>query len=106
MPRRRRGPPRATPTQIDGLRLMLSGLLGELARAGTQDEIWDATVERVSQAARTCDGMPTPGTYTGPVAHKGLLRYHEEACLLYTSDAADDLLCVDLGGRRIIKKKT
>ena len=26
-------------------------------------------------------------------------------CLLYTSDAADDLLCVDLGGRRILKKK-
>src|SRR5450756_2532821 len=25
-------------------------------------------------------------------------------CLLYTSDAADDLLCVDLGGRRILKK--
>ena len=30
--------------------------------------------------------------------------YH--ICLLYTSDAADDLLCVDIGGRRIIKKKT
>eukprot|EP00657_Telonema_sp_P-1_P010097 TRINITY_DN438_c0_g1_i3.p1 TRINITY_DN438_c0_g1~~TRINITY_DN438_c0_g1_i3.p1 ORF type:complete len:131 (+),score=67.53 TRINITY_DN438_c0_g1_i3:47-439(+) len=28
-----------------------------------------------------------------------------DTCLLYTSDAADDLLCVDLGGRRIIKKK-
>ena len=27
------------------------------------------------------------------------------SCLLYTSDAADDLLCVDLGGRRIINKK-
>src|SRR5450756_2326763 len=26
-----------------------------------------------------------------------------KTCLLYTSDAADDLLCVDLGGRRIIK---
>ena len=26
-------------------------------------------------------------------------------CLLYTSDAADDLLCVDLGGRRIIKNE-
>ena len=26
-------------------------------------------------------------------------------CLLYTSDAADDLLCVDLVGSRIIKKK-
>eukprot|EP00657_Telonema_sp_P-1_P005173 TRINITY_DN22364_c0_g1_i1.p1 TRINITY_DN22364_c0_g1~~TRINITY_DN22364_c0_g1_i1.p1 ORF type:complete len:100 (+),score=21.13 TRINITY_DN22364_c0_g1_i1:193-492(+) len=30
---------------------------------------------------------------------------HILCCLLYTSDAADDLLCVDLGGRRIIKKK-
>src|SRR5680860_717115 len=29
----------------------------------------------------------------------------DKICLLYTSDAADDLLCVDLGGRRIIKKK-
>ena len=28
------------------------------------------------------------------------------ACLLYTSEAADERLCVDLGGRRIIKKKT
>ena len=27
------------------------------------------------------------------------------ACLLYTSDAADDLLCVDPGGRRILKTK-
>ena len=26
-------------------------------------------------------------------------------CLLYTSDAADDMQCVDLGGRRIIKKQ-
>ena len=28
----------------------------------------------------------------------------DRACLLYTSDAADDLTRVDLGGRRIIKK--
>src|SRR5450756_3236241 len=37
------------------------------------------------------------------------LRVSAQSCmnaaLLYTSDAADDLLCVDLGGRRIIKKK-
>ncbi len=26
-------------------------------------------------------------------------------CLLYTSDAADDLIGVDLGGRRLLKKK-
>ena len=28
-----------------------------------------------------------------------------KACLLYTSDAADERSSVDLGGRRIIKKK-
>src|SRR5665213_1931711 len=32
-------------------------------------------------------------------------KHNSPSCLLYTSDAADDLLCVDLGGRRIIKKK-
>ena len=32
----------------------------------------------------------------------GFLRTH---CLLYTSDAADERSSVDLGGRRIIKKK-
>ena len=30
----------------------------------------------------------------------------EYVCLLYTSDAADERSSVDLGGRRIIKKKT
>eukprot|EP00658_Telonema_sp_P-2_P016347 TRINITY_DN16342_c0_g1_i1.p2 TRINITY_DN16342_c0_g1~~TRINITY_DN16342_c0_g1_i1.p2 ORF type:complete len:133 (-),score=33.48 TRINITY_DN16342_c0_g1_i1:61-459(-) len=34
------------------------------------------------------------------LTHLGL-----EACLLYTSDAADEEDSVDLGGRRIIKKK-
>src|SRR5665811_2452716 len=43
----------------------------------------------------------------GPVAligapHLGRDLYN---CLLYTSDAADDLTRVDLGGRRLIKKK-
>ena len=32
--------------------------------------------------------------------------YNMEGCLLYTSDAADERSSVDLGGRRIIKKKT
>src|SRR5678815_3905089 len=30
---------------------------------------------------------------------------HRSSCLLYTSDAADERSSVDLGGRRIIKKK-
>ena len=29
-----------------------------------------------------------------------------EGCLLYTSEAADELPCGELGGRRILKKKT
>ena len=39
---------------------------------------------------------------------KDLLLYSvrlSRPCLLYTSDAADERSSVDLGGRRIIKKK-
>ena len=32
-------------------------------------------------------------------------RARDAPCLLYTSDAADERSSVDLGGRRIIKKK-
>ena len=34
-----------------------------------------------------------------------VLAAYPDACLLYTSDAADERSSVDLGGRRIIKKK-
>ena len=36
---------------------------------------------------------------------KDLISFGRGACLLYTSDAADEEDSVDLGGRRIIKKK-
>src|SRR5450756_2544866 len=58
---------------------------------------------------RTLRLAPAPSTYC---ARRGSLAVRpwtlngtNDSCLLYTSDAADDLLCVDLGGRRIIKKK-
>ena len=35
----------------------------------------------------------------------GIARRARTRCLLYTSDAADERSSVDLGGRRIIKKK-
>ena len=38
-------------------------------------------------------------------AEEGKTIEKVSTCLLYTSDAADDLLCVDLGGRRILHKK-
>ena len=38
-----------------------------------------------------------------PMAQEAWSEYYR--CLLYTSDAADERSSVDLGGRRIIKKK-
>src|SRR5665811_524512 len=49
-------------------------------------------------------GMPIPSVLR--VHAESDIRYTQpRICLLYTSDAADDLTRVDLGGRRIIKKK-
>ena len=44
-------------------------------------------------------------TEPGAGSDVGSLKATARSCLLYTSDAADDLLCVDLGGRRLTKKK-
>ncbi len=82
--------------------------------------------ESLYQQAEAADGQARKGQFSGPlhgipitikdVCHvKGFRMsrgvepdsYTQVAscCLLYTSDAADDSLRVDLGGRRIIKKK-
>ena len=50
------------------------------------------------------------GIYAGELIVQELFPVYKSyaslpLCLLYTSDAADDTPCVDLGGRRIIKKK-
>ena len=44
-----------------------------------------------------------PVLYTG---RGGLVAPEWHVCLLYTSDAGDERSSVDLGGRRILKKKT
>ena len=52
------------------------------------------------------EGTPLPSLAAlddmGVVVHLGTFS---KTCLLYTSDAADERSSVDLGGRRIIKKK-
>ena len=40
-----------------------------------------------------------------PLLFQPVLKDYVWGCLLYTSDAADERSSVDLGGRRIIKKK-
>ena len=50
-----------------------------------------------------------PSGVTGTFMKKLMLEERsrlDRPCLLYTSDAADERSSVDLGGRRIIKKKT
>ena len=54
--------------------------------------------------------MPVHGAVSQRVDDPRLAEYRLargflETCLLYTSDAADERSSVDLGGRRIIKKK-
>ena len=56
--------------------------------------------------------LKTSVAYNFPLIARGLLvgamivgLQRERLCLLYTSDAADERSSVDLGGRRIIKKK-
>ena len=53
----------------------------------------------------TCNTGWWPNEAFDAFKAKGVSEEACYTCLLYTSDAADDLLCVDLGGRRIIKKK-
>src|SRR5450756_3253199 len=76
-----------------------------------------ALLERGAQAAKhalTLDLLEKVHDPVGEYPYRGWETLHREQwkydffgrtthsinCLLYTSDAADDLLCVDLGGRR------
>ena len=65
----------------------------------------EATIVGTTSVMRDDDYLI--GTYRthGHAIARGTPAKSVMACLLYTSDAADDLLCVDLGGRRSIKKK-
>ena len=59
---------------------------------------------RVERRRRTTLGEVFSHIKADPTrAHDGDRR--PDRCLLYTSDAADERSSVDLGGRRIIKKK-
>ena len=52
-------------------------------------------------------GSKVARTIERPPEHRpaALYKGNFSTCLLYTSDAADERSSVDLGGRRIIKKK-
>ena len=57
---------------------------------------------RIGNGLNTSDNV----VFHGPLQVGDGLTIEDNACLLYTSDAADERSSVGLGGRRIIKKKT
>ena len=72
-------------------------ILGGLFAAPLNESFSDPTFPPSGWTVHNVDG--------GQAWIRNTSSTHYYSCLLYTSDAADDLLCVDLGGRRIIQKK-
>src|SRR5450756_1080845 len=96
-----------TPNKLDPTQFKRAGVvgLGALTVLATADEAMAMKVvaetlargtERIGQAQRK--GL----SYIADATDAAAAVEGYKDCLLYTSDAADDLLCVDLGGRRII----
>src|SRR5680860_1857107 len=94
---------------LEGLRHLVADL-GEIdAREISTIPIGDGIVVRVGRYGPYVEETTPAGVdpATGEVAEDATGESRRAtinddiACLLYTSDAADDLLCVDLGGRRI-----
>ena len=79
----------------DGIRdLVRSRGLGDVYKRQVQDSTFDALQP---------DGQPGAEDQ-GAIVMRATYQLFM-VCLLYTSDAADERSSVDLGGRRIIKKK-
>ena len=79
----------------DGIRdLVRSRGLGDVYKRQTEYPVHLYAIDAAGGALEALRELPTVGAVASL-----------SDCLLYTSDAADDLLCVDLGGRRILKKK-
>ena len=83
------------------------GQLDDLrARLRENDAQFAVTKNTLLKIALDEVGMAVPDDLLkGPVALAVAHTDLPKTCLLYTSDAADDLRCVDLGGPRVIKKK-
>ena len=87
------------------------GYKRENGRAGTRNHVIILPVDDISNACAEAVANNIKGTIALPHSY-GRLQFGADlelhfrtmigTCLLYTSDAADDSLRVDLGGRRII----
>ena len=78
--------------------LLAIALVGWGLRALFQEHV---TQQLQAQLVMQLDHLSASVDWVPP----GVVSVGSMACLLYTSDAADERSSVDLGGRRIIKKK-
>ena len=83
---------------------ILGFALSEVMFRGSSEELKQT---RITQPALFVHAMAKWNSteHVAPDAVAGHSLGEFSACLLYTSDAADERSSVDLGGRRIIKKK-
>src|SRR5680860_608303 len=90
--------PTRTPKSHKGVRLTTAGRHNYTEQ---QQERLKQIQSRLTEARRELDAL-IGDAYLRPRANIVPVHFLDlaSACLLYTSDAADDLLCVDLGGRR------
>ena len=75
----------------------------DLVRSRGLGDVYKRQVQALSAAAHRADQFAEAGLTRDVIAPNA--REQCRDCLLYTSDAADERSSVDLGGRRIIKKK-
>ena len=76
----------------------------ELVRSRGLGDVYKRQMSMTEPSGLTRPRRLAPKKAWGPGGVLGISR--KRACLLYTSDAADERSSVDLGGRRIINKKT
>ena len=78
------------------------GGIRDLVRSRGLGDVYKRQVLEVAKTVRTLVD-PVPAEFVREF-QKSTINEPVPACLLYTSDAADERSSVDLGGRRIIKK--
>ena len=80
-----------------------------LVRSRGLGDVYKRQALVIQCAAANQGGLPADFEPIRPHVETAVTQAEEkglsQACLLYTSDAADERSSVDLGGRRIIKKK-
>mgnify|MGYP003381635102 CR=1 FL=1 len=75
----------------------------DLVRSRGLGDVYKRQGDKENKANKGDKGNKGSKRNKGDIGNKG--NKGNKGCLLYTSDAADERSSVDLGGRRIIKKK-